>query len=377
MAQIDCRFFNGYKPCGKNSSCSSNCPSYSPVVEKIVLIHLGALGAVVRSTALLAEIKHKYPQSHLTWITDAPAHKLLENHPLIDRVLTTSSEDLLSVKGHCFDVGFVIDKSLKALGVVSDLKIHQRFGFQLSSYNNIVPATSAAEELWQLGLSNHKKFFLNQKSEVQLVLEALELYRGVVPDYHLPLTPAEQRLVLEKRKLWQQVPQSPIVGLNTGCSHVIPAKKLSVSMHREVIQELLSLGYSNIVLLGGPEDTQRNFEIGQGLPVIQSQTELGLREGLTSVGACDVVLTGDSLGMHMAIALKKYVVAWFGPTCAHEIELYGRGEKILTKASCAPCWKRSCSEKVMCYDQVNKQELLAALLRGVEKCQHSLFTLPF
>jgi heptosyltransferase-2 len=354
-----------------------NCPAYSAVAERIVLIHLGALGAVVRSTAILAAIKKKYPWSHITWITEAPAHKLLENHPLLDRVLTISHEDLLTVKGHRFDVGYIIDKSLKALGVASDLKIGRSLGFALSDYNNIIPANSAADELWSLGLSNHKKFFVNQKSEVQLVLEALELFDGTIPDYNMPLSQTEQSLVQEKRKQWQIDPATPVIGINTGCSHVIAAKKLSVDLQRIVIQNLLVLGYSNIVLLGGPEDTQRNREIGEGLPVFQSQTELGLREGLTSVGACDVVLTGDSLGMHMAIALKKYVVAWFGPTCAQEIELYGRGEKILTKAPCAPCWKRSCSESLMCYDQVDKKELISALLRGVKKCQHSLSTLHF
>ncbi len=121
---------------------------------------------------------------------------------------------------------------------------------------------------------------------------------------------------------------------------------------------------STIVLLGGREDTDRNQTIAtlarsQGLAVLESSTEDGLRSGMVSVAACDVVVTGDSLGLHMALGFQKSVVAWFGPTCSHEIDLYG-GEAVTTKASCAPCWKRACEKSVMCYDQVDFSKIAAA-----------------
>ena len=100
--------------------------------------------------------------------------------------------------------------------------------------------------------------------------------------------------------------------------------------------------------------------------MIQSPTRKGLRDGLASVEACDLIFSGDSLGMHMGIALKKWVVAWFGPTCAQEIDLYGRGVKVMTKATCSPCWKRVCSQPVMCYDQVDFDQALNGLSKGIE-----------
>ncbi|MEN0060099.1 MAG: glycosyltransferase family 9 protein, partial [Bdellovibrio sp.] len=127
---------------------------------------------------------------------------------------------------------------------------------------------------------------------------------------------------------------------------------------------------AEVVLLGGPEDTARNQDIAEGLPVISSETQSGLRDGLVSVAACDVVITGDSLGMHMAISQQKHVVAWFGPTCAHEIDLYDRGSHILTQSPCSPCWKRTCENAVMCYDQVSLEEMIDA----VKSCRaNSLF----
>jgi heptosyltransferase-2 len=70
--------------------------------------------------------------------------------------------------------------------------------------------------------------------------------------------------------------------------------------------------------------------------------------------------------MHMAIALKKWVIAWFGPTCSHEIDLYGRGVAIETKAPCSPCWKRECHKPLMCYDQVNFDEISKGVSLGLK-----------
>lgn len=88
---------------------------------------------------------------------------------------------------------------------------------------------------------------------------------------------------------------------------------------------------------------------------------MGLRDGLCSVNAMDIVISGDSLGMHMAIACKKEVIAWFGPSCAHEVSLFGRGAKVVTSLSCGPCWKRQCNEKITCNESLRVEDFLLEL----------------
>jgi heptosyltransferase-2 len=371
MVQTNCRHFNGYKPCGRSEDCSSRCPHRDLIENSILIVHLGALGAVVRSTSLLELIQRKFPHSQITWVTDRPADQILRNHPLIDRVLTTSQEDLLQLAALHFNAAFVIDKSLKAAGVLQSTRAERIFGFRVDSRTGaVMPATSAAVELWSLGLSNQKKFFENKKSEVQLMCEAFELpWKMRMPEYNLPLFSTERQLADKRRTEWRLREDQPIIGINTGCSSVIPAKKLTVKYQREMIHKLLQNGYENLVLLGGPEDSHRNREIGEGLPIFQSPTELGLRDGLVSAAACDLVITGDSLGMHMAISQRKFVIAWFGPTCSHEIELYGRGIALHAHVECAPCWKRSCDKSEMCYDQVSLAEILEAVQKGHQSWQ--------
>ncbi len=370
MIQTNCRHFNGYKPCvfqkPELDNCSEQCPKKDLIQSSILIIHLGALGAVVRSTALLERIQSRWPESLITWVTDKPADQLLANHPLIDRVLTTENSDLLKLSALKFDAAYVIDKSLQASGILSRTEAKRVFGFVADPFLGVLlPASSAAQELWEIGLSDQIKFFENKKSEIQLNCEALELSFDLpTPDYNLPLLSTETRAASARKKSWTLNPHQPVLGINTGCSSVIAHKKLSVRFQREIVRELLTQGWENIVLLGGREDGDRNQAIGFGLPVFQSAVDLGLRDGLTSVAATDLVLSGDSLGMHMAISQKKFVVAWFGPTCAQEIELYGRGLTVQSQAPCAPCWKRTCDKTDMCYDQVRLQDLISALAKG-------------
>lgn len=367
MAETNCRHFSGYKPCGKSEVCESNCSSLEPVSHRILIVHLGAMGAVVRSTALLKSIKKKYQNAHITWVTAAPTDQLLRGHERIDRVLTTSREDILALSCLKFDVSFVIDKSLAAVGVARATKIDQLFGFTADQNTGaILPANVEAEPLWQLGLSNFQKFFVNKKTESELVFKALNLDWSR-DDYDLNLLTSEADEASRRRQLWARGRRA-VVGLNTGCSNVIAYKKLTIEAQRRLVTMLNRAGFS-VVLLGGPEDTLRNEHIAQGLDVISSSTTSGLRDGLISTAAVDIVVTGDSLGMHLAIAMKKWVVAWFGPTCAHEIDLYDRGEKILSAATCGPCWRRSCNKPTMCYDLVDLNQILAAVERGLY-CKH-------
>ncbi|MCB0357031.1 MAG: glycosyltransferase family 9 protein [Bdellovibrionales bacterium] len=332
----------------------------------MLIVHLEALGAVLRATSLLPAIKRKYPHSHVTWVTKAPAHHLLNNIPHIDKVFTISPEDLLQLNTLRFDFGFCIDKSLKAAGVLANTNINNLKGFTANSLGKIVPANNEAQELWELGLSNHKKFFVNKKPETQLLIESLDLGSYQKDPYQVFLTPEEQGLASRRKNQWSPNGEC-IVGINTGCSPTIPYKKLSINMHRQLITYLNRIKGIQVVLLGGPEDTERNSLIAKDLNVISSPTEKGLRDGLVSVAACDTVITGDSLGMHMAIGLEKHVIAWFGPTCSQEIELYGRGVKIITAASCAPCWSRECNKSPMCYDLVSAEKIIVEVQNFVEK----------
>ncbi|MEY4617140.1 MAG: hypothetical protein RJB66_2100 [Pseudomonadota bacterium] len=361
MYQAGCRFFNGYKPCQKNLTCNTHCPSLDIPEKSILLVHLGAMGAVLRSTALLRMIKRKYPSSFIIWVTEDHSRPLLENNPLVDKVLGLSARDQLILSSMAFDIGFFVDKSAEVAGLQALVNIEQSFGFTTNEKTGaIVPLNSSAQALWELGLDNHKKFFVNQRTELELISEALEL-PFANDEYLLALREGERDVSDQRRREWSQDGKFKLIGLNTGTSGVLPFKTIPIFIWRDIIARLNQERAFKVVLLGGSSDQERNQIIGSGHSVIQSPTNSGLRDGMCSIAATDVVITADSLGMHMAIALQKKIVAWFGPTCAHEMDLYGRGIKLKSSMACSPCWKRNCDQAQPCCDRIDTHEVVSSV----------------
>ena len=335
------------------------------------MIHLEALGAVLQGTVILPAILAKWPEAQITWITSSAAFHLLENNPHIHRLIKNNYEGSLALRALSFDYTMCIDKSLVAAGLTElPRSAGTRLGFGSShDHGNIVPLNSEAEELWHLGLSNHEKFFVNTKPETQLMTEALALpYRR--QEYVFSWKPEELIFRSEEFTRLKLQAQKKVLGFNTGCSATLPHKKLSIDGWVELILTARErFPEVQFLLLGGPEDTERNAAISSlvqqnsvtPLRLMNTPTNLGLRKGMVYVDLCDAIVTGDSLGMHMSIALKKWTVAWFGPSCLQEIDFFGRGVGIKTDAPCAPCWKRDCAKPVMCYDLVRFDKILDAV----------------
>src|SRR5574343_73614 len=67
--KTDCIFFKGDLPCAphkKSGVHCPDCPSYQPIETRILIIKLGAIGDVIRTTPLLRKIKKEYPNCKIT-----------------------------------------------------------------------------------------------------------------------------------------------------------------------------------------------------------------------------------------------------------------------------------------------------------------------
>jgi len=346
----DCRYFSGYKPCRFGRPCE-DCPEHTRASPDILLINLDALGDVLRTTALLPAIRRDHPHARITWLTRARAAPLLGQNPLIDHVLTLGYEADIILRTRRFDLVLAVDKSQVAGAIAVQVQAGERRGFGLDPSGAIVPLNPSAAHLYRLGLDDALKFQHNQRTEQDLLAEALGFeHRG--DGYTLVLAP-EEAAGGPRRK----------VGFNTGCSLAYPHKKLPLGVQAEAIRMLSTRLGEPVLLLGGPEDTARNAQLARELGDMAENTpsELGIRRGAAEIDRCDVVVTGDSLGMHLAIARGKHVVAWFGPTCPQEIDLYGRGVKLRASVDCAPCWKSACDRTTMCWDRVPAEAIVSAV----------------
>jgi heptosyltransferase-2 len=358
-----CKKFSGYKPCYSYQNCLENgCQNDTPenrIGVKILFISLEALGAVLDNTAVLPAIKRKFPESTIYWLTMESAQKILHNNKLIDRVFVWTDEHRMILRNIEFDYVMNSDKADYACAFTNEVKAKRKLGFVLNEDGKIVPANEGAVYSYILGVDDQLKFRDNKRSGLEILHEAFEL-ENKMDEYSFELDEEEKNFVESYKKEIKYDPLKTYVGFNTGCSTLFPNKKMTIDQHVKLINELTRDENKVIVLLGGREDTERNAEIMEAVDkkirhkIISTPTTLGLRRGACFMDVSDLVISGDSFGMHMAIALRKYVIAWFGLSCAAEIELYNRGEKLLPEGlECSPCWKKVCPYNLECIQMID------------------------
>lgn len=367
----DCKHFTGYKPCYPDTQCYKECVNNDPIGTRILIINLDAMGNVLVTTSLLPAIKRKYPQSHISWITLKNAFPLLQNNPMLDRIFVWEPENWLILQQQHFELVLNVDKSQRSGSFAMSLQANEKLGFGVNDRGQIVPLNKEAEENYILGLDDHVKFRVNQKTVQQLQCEQFKLeYRR--DEYILELTDEEKLFCLSYKKQIGITEDDLIVGFNTGCSLLYPNKKMTIEQHLALIEKLHGVEGVKLVLVGGPEDTERNAEIASRSDnkVLNTPTTEGLRRGLCYENICDVIISGDSFGMHAAIALRKHVLVWFGVSCWTEIDLYERGEKFIPYGLfCSPCWKRECPYNLECIQMIDLDAIAAAVMKYKEQWQ--------
>jgi ADP-heptose:LPS heptosyltransferase len=223
--------------------------------------------------------------------------------------------------------------------------------------------------LYRLGLDDQLKFRVNQKTLSEILHETFKL-KFKCDEYVLNLWSDELAFCQNYRKEVGIQDSDFVVGFNTGCSPLYPNKKMTVEQHVSLIERLSTLDRIKLLLLGGPEDTERNAEISRsvGSKAISTPTREGLRRGICYENLCDLIITGDTFGMHLAVALKKYVVVWFGVSCWSEIELYGRGVKLIPEGlECSPCWKHECPYNLECIHMIDLDKIVDETVKFMRK----------
>jgi heptosyltransferase-2 len=356
-----CKNFTGYKPCYPDHNCwKDGCKENRPIGKKILIINFDAMGDVLMTTAQLPSIKIKFPDSKIYWVTLKIAAPLLYQNQYIDQVFIYDAETISILNAIEFDIVMNVDKSLRSCALLNSVKAKKKLGFGLDKNGVIIPVNEGAYYNYNLGMDDHLKFKVNQRTGQDYLAETFELdYKR--DDYILNFTNDELRFIEDYKRDVRLRDTDKIIGFNTGCSNLYPNKKMSVGQHIYLINKLLAKRKYKVMLLGGPEDTERNKEIADYFRgrVINTPTTDGVRRGACYESIPQVVVTGDSFGMHLAIALKKYVIAWFGLSCWTEIDLYDRGVKIYQEnLECSPCWKKKCPFDLECIKNLDLNRII-------------------
>jgi heptosyltransferase-2 len=332
---------------------------------RILVIKLAAAGDVLRATAVLPPLRRKYPESHITWVADEPALPLVAGNPFIDRAMAFGFDTWLVLSSSSFDVAISLDKEPRAGAFLTSMTAKTRLGFGLTEWGTTEPLNEGAWYDLELGLSNERKFHGNSETYSAIVCRAAEVeYEGEPYTLALP----DSSIEYARRFLAGLGAPEPLVGLNMGAGGVFANKAWPAEAFGRLARAVSERLGGTALVLGGPADRTRADQVLTLAPgAVRDGGTHALLDFAAIVGALDALVTGDTMAMHIAIALGVPVVALFGPTVPQEIEFYGPGRKLVTPAECAPCYRRQCGRSPTCMDAITVDEVVRALEEVLEE----------
>ncbi len=318
----------------------------------ILVIKLGAIGDVIRTTSILPGLKEKYPDSNVDWVTKKESFDILKNNDLVNRIFLINSNAEKDIVKKEYDLVISLDDDNNACMLASKIKHKNIIGAYMENGKKSYTENSS---LWfDMGLISK----LGKQKADELKAKNKKTYQQIMYEIlGLNYKKQEPILILDKKELdfgkifaeKNNIKNNDLViGINTGAGGRWQDKKLSIEETAELIDKLnneLSRKNAKLLLFGGPEEKERNEKV-KGLiktKIIDAGCNNSLIEFASLVNLCNILVTSDSLALHIGTALRKKVVAFFAPTSPAEIELYGRGIKILPKRGCICCYKSKCN----------------------------------
>ena len=293
--------------------------------ESTLIIKLGAMGDVLRTTTILRALP-----GPVTWVTRTASLPLLENIPQIQELLSFEAA-AETLAGRRFGLVACLDDEPEACRLADQVQADRRVGAFLREGR--VEYGESARSWYDMGLVSRfgkeradalKR--LNTRSYQEHLFEIFGLeFKG--EDYVFGYAP-----------------------------HDVDRKRVGIEMRADARWQLKRWGRY-------PQLVERLRD--DGLDVFVFEQREDLRDFIADVNSCGLVVTGDTLTMHLGLALRKRVIAVFGPTSAPEIHAYDRLSTIVSPIECICCYLRTCDKSPNCMDLVPLERLRDEVLRAV------------
>ena len=309
---------------------------------KVLILKPSSLGDVIQALPVLRLLKRRFPSGEFYWWIESGLAGLLEGDPDLAGIVPFERRRWARPKNWaqlCRDVrwtraqnfDWVIDLQCLARSAAFAWLANGQLSIGLDEpregargvYDIIVrrPSFETHAVDWYLG-----------------VVKQL----GVEVDWNFEWLPPRPAAAESIRRKWP-VESARWIILQPGARWT--NKRWPVEFFAEVVRGFPTDG-TRFAIMGGSEDRPLGATIAQAAPnrCLDLTGQVSLLEMLEWIRLSELMVTNDTGPMHAAAALRKPVVALFGPTEPRRTGPYGQLDNVLQhQLPCEPCMRPRCS----------------------------------
>lgn len=343
--------------------------------KNILLIKMSSLGDILHTLPFAAALRERFPKARITWLVHPQFAGFVPDAPTIDEVLYFDK-----VKFNKMGLGdkLAYFREMRALlhSKHFDLVIDMQGLFKsavlaaISGCDNRIGYCEMRE-----GSGLVSKAISGSHSKDHVIERYLDVARYLgarvetLDDVRFPMPDLTAEAKSVKEKLSDK-------GMHEGAEYVVivpgarwETKEWPVEHYAALAKKIVADGMY-IVLAGGPDDAPKGATIKEqsgSEHVLDLTGQTSLRELAALIRDCKAYISADTGPLHFAAALKKPLVAMYGPTLADRTGPYGsdKASVLLSPAKCAGCLKKHCDDW-HCMHDITPEMVYKVYLEKVE-----------
>lgn len=323
--------------------------------KNILIIKMSSLGDILHTLPFAAALRQRFPKAKISWLVHPQFAGFVPDPPVIDEVLYFDK-----VK---FNKMGLIDK-LKYFCEMRDLLHSKHFDLVIDMQGLFKSAVLAAisgcdNRIGYCEMREGSGFISRAICGSHRYDHVIERYLDVarylgadVKGVEFPMPDLTKESAAVAEKLATAGVKGDYVVFVPGARWV--TKEWPVEYYAKLAEKIAAEG-KYIVLAGGPDDAPKGAKIKElaRLDAVADLTgKTSLRELAALIKGSMFYISADTGPLHFAAALKKPLVAMYGPTKAERTGPYGsdKAAVLLSPAQCAGCLKKQCSDWHCMYD---------------------------
>ncbi|MEE9393630.1 MAG: glycosyltransferase family 9 protein [Planctomycetota bacterium] len=338
--------------------------------RRVLIVKLSSIGDIVFSLPALEALRRTRPDDFIAWVVEDRAAALLENHPLLDQVITLPrkewrrlrrEEGLLAaaraiwqfrmkLRSLRFDLAFDLQGNIKSGLVAWASRARRRFGFARQD---------CREPNW---IFTHARLAPQPKGQHRIDRDlALLKQAGIKAEWSAITPPCTKNdgVTVDDWLEKHLSADEPLVVMIPGTSEWLKTKRWPVERYAELARRLQQKQKTRVVLSGGPGEESLLAQIADAAPnaTLAPSKPWSLAETAYLFMRADLVLGSETGPIHLAATLKAPTLAMFGPYDPGPLFPYQHPEyAIYAAVACSPCRYRSCPRPV-CMTQIGLEEV--------------------
>jgi ADP-heptose:LPS heptosyltransferase len=321
-------------------------------LNNIIIFRPGGIGDAVLLIPAINILKANYHSLNITILAEKRNAGVFELCPAIDKLLLYDRPvDLFNTLKYKYDI--VIDSE------------------QWHRLSAVVARLTGAQVIIGFGTNERGRLFTHSIPYVQDLYETENFMRLLEPLNVQPpvaLTPyltVPPKVAATADTLLQELMGMPFVALFPGAS--IPTRRWGAVRFAAVAAGIAAAGYG-VVVVGGREDVESGATITRAIDAVNIAGKTSLVETAAVIARSELLVSGDSGVLHLAVGLGVPTVSLFGPGIADKWAPQGDRHVVLTKnLPCSPCtrfgYTPRCPINAECLRLITPAEVTEAVLK--------------